>query len=709
MDRETIWLGSMLWIEPNEPDETITSDIQGMLQQGLPMARLLVLPCTLRYGRDQWDFSTWDRVFTIGEKLGMKFTVTLSSLGSEAWLEEEWGSQPKDLRWYHASREVVCETARKTVERYKHSSALHSWILQNAPSQGLEPNAWTLPLFREWIPSRYGWDARALRDAYCTPTPLNGVETMPRGGADRDACIACAGTIGTVRPDGTGYLPGVSDTLWSYNARVDWAAFMEEMLCRHLTEVRDAVKAEDPEHPVTINPDSLATISPNGGGRSLFPLGRTVDFLGCSCHVSWHSARFPRDRIHDSVAMFCDEIRSATADPEGYFWITELQSGTNFFSGNRPMCPTGADMTRWLWEAIGAGCRGMIYWLYKARPNGFEGLEWGLMNQRGGESHRSRASKAVYNTLTANRELFAHTKPAPYDGYILMSTDSAVLSAAENPFAGLRSSDKTDPRNLQMIQDGWCGAYCMLRDLGYNVGFADGAVFDGKLPEGSFLIVPNAYAMDEKTAAAIARYAREGGTVIADGLMAVKDIWGRKSGTATQKALEELWGNPMEDWGVDTEPFDFETTDGKLPGWFLSGAFTETEDMEVLARGPEGDAAFISRPVGKGKAICLSTLFFQSRFALGDTLGYSAFLRKLLPARKGHFVLETPSPDCVMRRLESPNGDVLVLMGGSEAQIAVISGRDAVLHDLLDGTEYLLSGSVKIPLAPGQVRVLREK
>lgn len=691
-----ILIGSMLWVTPDETDEQMEKDILGMLAQGLKIARIFI----------STDFATWDRFFALCEKHGLLLTITLGSLSNPG---SQMGKAP-DAEQYARRRAETLKRIGTIVEHYKDSKAVHSWILQNEPILRIEVDSCTLPMFRRWLlEEKYQYDLDALKAVYFHGDTSRKIEPK-RLSDDEKAAVqkeyeSLRERIGFVYPDGRAELNGIKSRNWAYMQRVDWPNFNEWLMNTQLTEANALVKSIDPHHPTTINPAGCATLMPADGGQNIYGEGKNVDFLGCSCHVSWHSTRFSIDRVHQSVSMYCDEMRCATADPDEYYWITELQSGTNFFSGGRPMVPEAEDITHWLWEAIGAGCKGMIYWLYSPRPSGFECLEWGLMNQQGGPSRRSRASKAVSDVLTKHSGLFASVKPGKYDGYLLHSYDSITLSWSER-INEERNGDIQNPRNGYMIRDALCGAYLMLQDAGYNVGFLNEKDMDARLKDAKFVIAPNTYGLSEEVIRKLRDYVENGGTLIVDGLFGAKNPYGHRSGEETNNAMRALFGDTVTDWGVDTRSFSFMLNDRtELPAWFLNCNWENEENLTVLARDKNGYASAVEHRLGKGRAVYIGTLFFQHYFAEDGIPGCTDFIRSLLPRTERMCRLSNVSPFLRMKVLDGERDVVILLNRGDRTEALIEAEKPCTFRDLITGEEINIHNLTAVPMERMQVRV----
>ena len=680
---KSVFLGSQLWVEKGQSAEELRADVRGMQAQGLRLARIfLTYDAARRNGT--WDYEIWDELFTICDQEKMQLSVTLSAFAQTGrWA---FGEEPSAEQW-EQNREDILEYVRRTVERYRDRPSLDSWILQNEPHLFLPLNGVTVQQFRDYLSRAYA--PEAFRARYGLESPQN---------------------LGWISPDGSrARIPGVREAGWSYAPRVDWARFNRELLLQRLCEVREEVRKGDRAHPTTVNADALAAANPAEEGRDVFALGKAVDFLGCSAHVSWHSTRFPVNRIHQSVAMFADMTRSATADRDGCFWVTELQAGTNFFSGVRPMCPSKADLAHWIWESISTGARGVVFWLYRAREQGFEALEWGLMNQRGGPSERSEATREIGAFLQRHREAFAAMRPKAYDGLILRSTDSCVLSRAESNDGNPRSADLQLPRNDQMVQDASCGAYLLLQDMGLDVGFVSEETLDRIDATVPFVVAPNAYALQPEVLQRLLDYVQQGGTLVVDGLFGAKNAMGDKSGADAEAALQALFGEPMEDFAVENGAITMRTQQGdSLPAWFLLAQW-RAQAAEALARDEKGRVCAVRHACGKGCAIHIGTLFFQNYFRCGGEIAaYRKWMEALLPAQDPLYRLENPSALLRRKVLHLEKEDWVAVLNRSQeaAQAHLRSQADWI--GVESGKAYpSIQGRVTVELAPEEVAWFR--
>ena len=687
-------IGSMLWLDPWWTESQIEEKVSGMVSRGLRVARIFLPWSNVQPEEDVWDFSLYDTLFRLAEKYGLYITLTLGAGSVPRW-ERRKVSNPNlatidnPAIWQDALRYVE-ETAR----RYKDSPALHSWILWNEPSKATVPNAFTLPQFRRFVADAHKGDDVHLRERYF-------------------AAITGPDDIGKLNDDGSGSIPELLPGVWGYGCKSDWLRFCIEDMNRMLVDIRDTILRVDQSHPTTVNPCHVGwQLLYNG--QDIWSEGDLVDFLGCSCHTcSYDRPLF--DRKHQHLSLVVDAIRSATADPDEVFWLTELQAGSIVYAGVQPFTPKASDITHWLWEAFGSGAKAVVYWLYAARPSGYEGSEWGLVNQYGEDSDRSRASAKAAALLAENRELFETLRPAQPDVYVLYSLASEHIGALETE-VGATTHGLGDTKSIQLVRnykmggDSMFGAYSMAQDIGCHCGFAYENHVTAKLPKYGTLLCGGAVCLPKETVPDLKEWVYQGGTLIVDSIFAQKDMWGATA-FSTRDDLQEIFGTRMVDIHSQQEELFMDCDGSQVPGWFVACEFDESRipEEDVLARFPDGRVAAFRHAYGEGTAIWIGTMFFQ-RYTASPSDQSCEFLRRLLPVRQKPVALVNPSKHLRMKRLTSGGGEVCILLNYGAGKLARLFCDGAASFTDLETKEVFgteCPGIVPVPMKQESTRILR--
>ena len=694
LGKNELVVGSMLWLDPWWSAAKVEEQVRGMVSRGLRVARIFLSWSGVQPEEDRWDYSLFDGLFRQAEKYGLYITLTLSAGSVPKWARDK--IENPNLRtldnpeiWRLALRYV-----EETAKRYKDSAALHSWILWNEPSKATVPNAFTLPKFRRFVALAHGGDSVHLQNAYFSS--VSGPED-----------------IGALNGDGSGSLPELAPRVWGYGCKADWQRFCIEDMNRMLADIRNAILRVDTSHPTTVNPCHVGWQLLNNG-QDIWSEGDLVDFLGCSCHTcSYDRPLF--NRKHQHLSLVVDAIRSATNDPEEAFWLTELQAGSIVYAGVQPFTPTASDITHWLWEAFGSGAKAVVYWLYEARTSGYEGSEWGLVNQYGGDSERSLATQRVAALLRRHQDFFAALRPAKPDVYVLYSLASEHIGAMEVE-VGAATHGLGDTKNVQLVRnykmggDSMFGAYSMAQDIGCHCGFAYEKHVTKKLPKDGVLLCGGAVCLPDNTVSDLKKWVWEGGTLIVDSIFAQKDMWGATA-FSVRDDLAELFGTRMLDIHSQQEELYMDCDGSQVPGWFVSCEFDETriEERDVLARFSDGRVAAFRHAYGKGTAIWIGTMFFQ-RYTACPTGEAGEFLRRLFRAPQKPAQLVNPSRSLRMKRLAGNGEEVCILLNYEEGKLARIFTDGAASFTDMETNEVFRADSpavLSIPMKRESTRILR--
>ena len=626
----TVYLGSQYYVNTGDSPAQIRAGIGAMARAGLKLVRIFLQWTHVEPRRDRWDWAQYDALFAAAAEGGLGVIVTLTALHPPGWMKISFGPQdlgPLDDPVY---MERAKDYVRRAAARYASHPALHSWILTNEPTLFLPRDEAVLRRFQRFIEQKYAGDIEALnRRSYQQ--------------LDSFSEVTLAGTEG-----------GFS----GYTGRLNWLDFMVYRLMEILAEIKETLRATGDRHPVHVNPHNLVGDIYHQG-QSIWAEGRLVDFMGCSTHPSWHSTRFLPDRLHQSVALFADLMRGATRAPDRYFWVTEMQGGTNIYSGETYLGPSGEDLRSWIWESIGAGAKASVFWCFNFRLQGFEAGEWSLVDQQNRPSPRLDEVSQIAAFLKTHQATFAASHPPRAQVALLYSEATWKLGSVEG-----QGRDPAYPRNNHMGADALVGAWMSCADAGLSVDILDEIDLQNGLAQGypAFLL-PGCTALEEASLPALRTYVEAGGALLADGLCGYKDPdgWLRD---VSRHPLNGLFQAAVGD--IQAVPEAQTTTtleDLSLPVWFLKVALEPGPGGQVLASftEPNPRPALVEAVAGRGRTLRLGTVFFQHYFQHPDPAAFAPLLTWLnLPTEPA--ALLNPSPHLRLRRLDLPEGALLVLL-----------------------------------------------
>jgi hypothetical protein len=556
---------------------------------------------------------------------------------------------------------------RAVVSRFRNHPALDSWILWNEPGR-VPP-----------LESPHALEAlrAAIERRYQTVGAYNACHFRPVR-AFRDIRL----TAEDLRRSG----------FVSHRMKCEWLDFSVENLQQKLGMLAGDVRGLDSEHPIHVNPHRVSQCLADQG-QSLWRQAEVVDFMGCSAHPAWHSVRFRREHYGQSVAMFADLARSATRAPDRYFWVTELQGGSTILSAFEPLTCRDGESRLWLWEALAAGAKAVVYWCANARTDGYEAGEWDLLDRSGQPTPQLEEISAVWKALAPWRELLTSAQPAQADVGILISEESNRLDLVEG-------TDDTpgNPRNTQRGSDAACGAYLLATQSSLEVAFYDTNRFLETPLEDlpPVILIPSLTVVSAAVIQRLEAAARAGRLVLGDGFFAWKDPFGRLA-SEEQKFADELWGAACVGYEAVTESESFSFDDTRLGAFFIRAMFA-LRDARPAAEWTDGRPAIVRRACSAGEVCRIGTQFFQRYFLRAEPDVLKVFQRLLAPWISPSFRFLGASDGVRLRSLRSGSGDFAIVInsGAATADVQVrresdgrlfavsVPGRDAVVIPPVD-------------------------
>ena len=563
-------LGAEFFLNSTETRDSVYRHFRRMAETGLTIARIFTIWDQVEREEGKWDFTRYDWIYDAAAQNGMLIANTLCSEDPPGWMV----AAPFYHQWRDLSdpelRPYSAKYIEQVVTRYRRHPAHGVWLLQNEPGirGGAEP--YVLAEFARWLEKKFGSVEKLNQVWYKRLRRFEQAQAPESGG-------------------------------WSdYPANLDWRRFR----CDHLADQLRWIHAQvDRYHPGALthgNPPGLTGNMP-GAGRDLWRLKPTVHFLGTSIHASHMFGLFAREDFGMAYSFCCDVIRSASAPAP--WWVTELQAGPTVFTGSRHLKPTAGEITRWLWDGLGNGARGIVFWLWHPRTEGNEAGEWGLAGPNGEPTDRTRATQAVAHVLREHEDFFAAAKPFPARAAILYDRDAMLLYTVDHVNRGGQPADE--------VVHSLIGCYRALHRAHVGVDFLDNSEIEaGAASRYRVLYLPNCYALSARSIAAIRDFVRGGGTLWADGLVAWKDEQG-----ATRQfppgPLSDVFGFTLEDIDAVQEPFALSGS-GDRAGE-LWRCLIPAGTARALMEDTGGHPTAVEHSFGKGRALYYGTAL---------TLGY---------------------------------------------------------------------------------------
>jgi beta-galactosidase len=644
--RSHVRLGAEIFLDPSHTRAEIQMHFRRMKEVGLAVARVFVIWDHIERKPGQWCFDLYDAAYDAAAANGMSMLTTLCPEDPPGWTRQ--------APFYHAKliintpdyRRHAAEYLRRVVERYKNHPAQGPWSLANEPGLPESFDDATMGEFRTWLKARYG-SVERLNQRWFRP-----FESFDQVKISSDMI--------------SGY--------WSdMPTAVDWKNFRVQQLCDQIVWIRDQVRHYDAKHPTHIHPSALAHNMPGFCGSDAWADKQVVDFIGTTIHPIWQLDNYLPEDTDLGTAFITDVLRSASG--KAPWWVTEMQSGPVLWTSPRSFSPTAEQMTRWIWDDIGAGAKGVVFWCWHPRRFGREGGECGLVDPDGSSTPRSDAAHKIAQALAGPAAFLHAAEPLPPRVAILYSRQSLLLYAADDP----RATWTGDRVMCSLL-----GCHRALCERQVPVNFInEDDVKRGAASRYAVLYLPHCYALDDATVAALRRYVAEGGTLWADGLTAWKDDYGN--------VRPEMLGGLMDVFGVKVDDIQV------IPGTFClsrrdsySGEAMRLRltlhGAEVLEKGGDDLPVATRHRYGKGTAIFFGTALTWGYHKHSDPQAGQWIAAPALPqAREMAVSAVTKAPRVFFRGLKSPAGLAAILTNpGQECRVSVaFRGAFAEVSDVL--------------------------
>ncbi len=236
--------------------------------------------------------------------------------------------------------------------------------------------------------------------------------------------------------------------------------------------------------------------------------------------------------------------------------------------------------------------------------------EFGLLNWDGSVNERALATGHMSDQLQKHAALFAGRE---YRAEVAILIDQSTLrQGAAEGYEAVQSADKN------YWQRSWMGAYKLLWDMNVPVDFvADAHVLDGSVERYKLLLIPFRPNIADDVSDRLASYVENGGRVIAEFPLGMKDNVGTLRYAAPGSALSDVFGCQAND-AMPAQDKNIQLGSGLVDGGGTLPVFVFQQELqplagaEVLGAYASGGAALVSNRHGRGEALLAGTLVFAA-------------------------------------------------------------------------------------------------
>lgn len=457
------------------------------------------------------------------------------------------------------------------IRRYAETDAVIAWMIWNEPASPFCYCPHTLARFRNWLRDKYRGDIAELNRRWSTEFPL----------AYREWAEVLAPSGKTV------------GNMWR-----DWTEFNQARLSENMREIDRLVDCCDPRRrPTTANLVYHMAAMEGPAESALYGLdiggvGQAMSIMGVSCYTVEHKYD-PAPGWKTSYKL--SRLRSASRDEHRRMLVLETGAGPN-----RKMI-TPAWRILMFWQLIAHNVKSILLWNYRSRLSDGQVALFHLMNFDGTVSDRARYMGEFAGMLQTEAKLLNTVYP---------ERRAAVLAPEFEQLGMNTVTGEHPPMTYESCHNSRYGAFKLLFDLKIPADCPTEFQY-GELDRYSLLLLPMAEYMTPELAAALEQYVRNGGTLIAEGLPALRDNDGLLQYRVPGFGLDRVFGAFTRDREVRETAPKIQTEFGESCA-NLFWSRLELAGAETLATWADNGSAAVTRHrYGKGIAILAGTEVFR--------------------------------------------------------------------------------------------------
>jgi beta-galactosidase len=588
--------GSQYYRAPSPPPEDWERDLRAMTDLGFNTVKYWVQWRWNHPERDRFDFADIDRLMDLADGIGLRVMLNTIVDVAPAWIYRDYpdasmvtlggervGPQTQPHRQIGGlgiclnHDEVVGHMARfleATFARYSGHPALETWNVGSEPE--LTQSMSELRL--------YANDASRMRDMLC----------------HCDRCRARFRVwlreryvdIGTLnrrwnRNYGSFDDVEVPRTRNTFNDLVDWRMFFVDTLGRNVRRRFEIARAVDAgRHPLMCHHVFIQGFPVTSTANDPWNVGSLGDLHGFT--------QMDDPMMHDilrSCARGKPVMSAEMLMLMGYTLDPHREIGAD-------------DIKRHVFTGIAANLKGFIFWQYRPELLGREAPAWGLTHTDGSSTPWLEAFAETGRALQRHADFLLDAQPEKAQVAVLYAPENQVFQWAAT---GAEST----------ATDSLLGVHRALYEANVTVDFLHpDDIRAGHLAGYRALVAPVPYWLHRDTCDAIAAWVADGGTLVAEACLAGWDVeGGRHHATVPGCGLHAVMGVrqrnalPADGTGAVT----VRDLPGLPAGSAIRGAVVKetffTENAEVLARYPDGEAAVTLARHGRGTAIQLGSCY----------------------------------------------------------------------------------------------------
>ena len=670
-------------------------DFQTMKELNFNTLRCFVSWDRIEQEEGVYDFSKTDYIFELANKYNMDVILNIGGvfdcyggIYAPRWLIYDYNCQQiienpnVDFKPF-GSMPLLCPddpifTSKannftiRAIKRYADQPQLCGWNVWNEPA--LNHMCYcpcTMNNFRDWLKTRYRNNLDKLNSEWGSEYPVN----------YRNWDMIEPGL-------GAGFLAG------GHVARLDWMKFNREKVTGWVNGVNSLVhKFDHNNHPTTCNVVGTAAMDVKSlNAPDIWSQNHDLDIGGISF--------YGHDFSSSDSSYYLSNARSSSADPGKSFWILETCAGQQFSPELRPGdCCDREFRTLMNWQSVLHGAKTTLLWKFGGRISDNQTDCYNLTGWDGGITERALNNAKFAKTLLENEALFLDTS---YQASVavLTSSNASIFNIVDNSMTSYEKS------KLSRF-----GAYRVLRDLHIQTDLiSEVLIGEGKLSNYRALVIPWCEVMSPQLAKSIAKFVSNGGIVIADRCLNLKEENSCIHYRAPGNGLNEIFGAYINDMLLTAEDEKILTANGKIPVRCHRHAMLHPADnAKVVGTYKNGTPAAVVNCYGQGKTLWFGSDIFYDYNNIPCEENAEMIAQFLNDnGISSDYEITGNADDVEFGALTSKNGEkihfVLNMSGQERSFNLTIKSAEKQYHDLL--SDFIYKGNSKLIISPYEVKIL---
>jgi beta-galactosidase len=546
--------------------EQIRSDIALMHAAGFTLVRMGDLSWdAFEPAEGQYQFAWFDDILDQMTAAGIRVILDVGGLPAPIWLHDKYpsanvvnqdGVMLQPARRYMedisdpAYRERVKRFADALTRHYAHNPALLAVGYDNEIGDGYMSYSGADRLrFIEWLKVRYG-TVEALNAAWATQRWSRRLNSFDQ----------------VQLPNGDGPSPP--------ERYLDLRRFWSDQAIEALTELEGIRRKNMPDLPSASN---LWDTAPRMG----------FDYLSSYQDYATYGAMgyYPGTALDTTLLSLL--VKGELSTP---LWFNEFITG-----GSDRYGPPKGSIRMWAYEALLNYGQVFLGWTFNTHRGGEEQALFGMLDHDGTPSWKYREWKRIAEEF-ARLEKLGFPRDRRPEVAIAYSFDTAIAS---RPPAGNTARDYYSTPYFQQVSH----AFQPLFEDNVDVALVN---LTNSTLQYKLVVVPGLYVMDERSAAALRRYVKDGGTLVMTAFSAKVDEHNQWFGTPLPGGLDDVFGiRTSEFYRPSAQP------EVSFEGRSLKASLDFYEVLEprsartlaTLTNTPERSPAVTLNEYGKGRAI----------------------------------------------------------------------------------------------------------